>query len=53
VAHSIRVLDIKPALAAYQVGLCTLKKSLGNPLVRAVWDSWHPSDSQTGNHSVE
>ncbi len=38
-AGSIQVLDVRPELEPYQVGLCTLKKNLGNPLVRAVWES--------------
>lgn len=37
VAENIRVLEVKPELDPYNVGLCTLKKSLGNPLVAAFW----------------
>lgn len=36
---SIRVLEVSPVLEPYVVGLCALKKSLRNPLVRAVWES--------------
>lgn len=39
VAATIQVLTIDPPLEPYQVGLCALKKSLANPLVRAVWNS--------------
>jgi len=34
---TVRVLDVKPALAPYEVGLVTQQRSLSNPLVRAVW----------------
>jgi len=37
-ADRIRVLDVKPSLEAYNVGLFTLKRSLGNPLVSAFWE---------------
>lgn len=37
VADNISVLDVKPELEPYNVGLCTLKKSLVNPLVAAFW----------------
>jgi len=33
----IKILDVKPELAPYDVGLFTLKKSLKNPLVNAFW----------------
>ena len=36
-ADRIRVLNIKPALEPYNVGLFTLKRSLSNPLVSAFW----------------
>lgn len=36
-AERIRILDVKPELAPYDVGLFTLKKSLQNPLVKALW----------------
>ncbi|WP_106373705.1 HTH-type transcriptional activator IlvY [Vreelandella songnenensis] len=34
---SIRVLDVQPELAPYDIGLFTLKKNLKNPLVEAFW----------------
>lgn len=37
VARNILVLDIKPELEPYNVGLCALKKNLNNPLVAAFW----------------
>ena len=37
VARNILVLDIKPQLEPYNVGLCALKKSLNDPLVAAFW----------------
>ena len=33
----VRVLNVKPQLEPYDVGLFTLKKSLKNPMVRAFW----------------
>ncbi|UYM17824.1 HTH-type transcriptional activator IlvY [Endozoicomonas euniceicola] len=33
----VQVIDVKPWLPAYDVGLCVLKKKLRNPLVRAFW----------------
>lgn len=36
-AERIRILDVKPELAPYDVGLFTLKKSLQNPLINAFW----------------
>lgn len=33
----VKVLDVKPELEPYNVGLFTLKKSLKNPLVNAFW----------------
>ncbi len=38
----VRVLDVAPALAAYDLGLVTLKRHLNNPLVRAFWTLAHP-----------
>ncbi len=34
----VQVLPVKPVLQAYNVGLCTLKRNLVNPLVSAFWD---------------
>ena len=36
-AARVRVLDVAPALAPYEVGLVTLKRHLGDPLVAALW----------------
>jgi LysR family positive regulator for ilvC len=36
-ADTVRVLDIKPALEAYEVGLFTLEKKLASPLINALW----------------
>lgn len=36
-ADRIQVLEVKPELEAYSVGLCTLKRNLVNPLVNAFW----------------
>ena len=36
-AERIRILPVQPELAAYNVGLFALKKSLQNPLVAAFW----------------
>jgi len=36
-ASSVRVLDVEPALAPYDLGLFTLERNLRNPLVNAFW----------------
>lgn len=36
-ADRIRVLDVKPALEPYNVGIFALKRNLANPLVSAFW----------------
>ena len=36
-AARVRILDVAPALADYDLGLFTLKRHLKNPLVRAFW----------------
>ena len=36
-ATSVRVLDVEPALAPYDLGLFTLERHLKNPLVNAFW----------------
>ena len=36
-ADTVRVLDVKPGLEAYEVGLFTLEKKLASPLINAFW----------------
>ena len=36
-AERVRVLDVEPALAPYDLGLFTLQRHLKNPLVKAFW----------------
>jgi LysR family positive regulator for ilvC len=36
-ADRVRILPDQPALEAYDVGLCTLKKRLKSPLIKAFW----------------
>ena len=36
-ADTIRILDIRPELEAYEVGLFTQEKKLRSPLVSALW----------------
>jgi len=36
-AERVRILDVSPALDAYDLGLFTLKRHLNNPLVQAFW----------------
>jgi len=36
-AHRVRVLDVRPELAPYEVGLFALEKRLANPLISAFW----------------
>ncbi len=38
-AGEVAVLDVRPALAAYEVGLFTLEKKLRSPLIGAFWAS--------------
>lgn len=40
-ANKIDILDIQPELDAFDVGLFTLKKSLSNPIVNALWQQIH------------
>jgi LysR family positive regulator for ilvC len=40
----IRVLDVRPPLAPYRVGLCLHKRRLASPVVRAFWDIVGDSD---------
>lgn len=37
-AGRVRLLDVQPRLAPYDVGLCVTDKKLRNPLIRALWD---------------
>ncbi|WP_028299665.1 HTH-type transcriptional activator IlvY [Oceanospirillum beijerinckii] len=36
-ADRVKVLSVTPTLAAYDVGVCVLKKKLKNPLIEAFW----------------
>ncbi|AMO54811.1 transcriptional regulator [Endozoicomonas montiporae] len=36
-SDKVQVIDVKPWLPAYDVGLCVLEKKLKNPLIRAFW----------------
>ena len=36
-ADTVQVLDVQPGLAAYEVGLFTLEKKLGSPIINAIW----------------
>jgi len=36
--RNVQVLDIKPELMPYSVGICVQKKRMANPTVRAFWD---------------
>ncbi len=36
--RNVQVLNIKPELMPYSVGICVQKKRLANPVVRAFWD---------------
>jgi len=38
----VRILEVAPALEAYDLGLVTLKRHLKNPLVSAFWDQVDP-----------
>jgi len=36
-AHTVAVLDVRPELAPYEVGLLALEKRLASPLIKAFW----------------
>jgi LysR family positive regulator for ilvC len=40
-ADTVRVLDVKPELAPYEVGLFALEKRLHSPLISAFWSQLH------------
>lgn len=37
-SDKVKILNITPWLAAYDVGLCVLDKKLKSPLIRAFWE---------------
>jgi LysR family positive regulator for ilvC len=39
----VRTLDVDPPLDQFRVGVCTQKRRIGSPLVRAFWDSLGPA----------
>lgn len=41
------VLDVEPKLQVFQVGVCTEKKKLKSPVVKALWDSISQSSTRT------
>lgn len=41
---TIRILDVRPALAPFIVGLCAAEARLENPLVKAFWDTARSSN---------
>jgi len=45
-AERVRVLDVKPALAPYDLGLFTLQRHLKNPLVNAFWSLLDTEEAQ-------
>ena len=36
-AQTVQVINVQPALEAYEVGLFTLEKKLSSPLINAFW----------------
>ena len=40
----VRILNVKPALKPFNVGLVTLKRSLKNPLIKAFWELNRPTE---------
>jgi LysR family positive regulator for ilvC len=40
----VRPIDVEPAIGEFQVGLCTPRRKLTSPLVRALWDSTEARD---------
>lgn len=39
----IRIIDVKPRLKPYEVGLCVHKRRMASPIVRAFWDCAAPA----------
>ena len=37
-ADKVRILEVEPRLKAYEVGLFTMEKKLGSPIIKAFWD---------------
>jgi LysR family positive regulator for ilvC len=37
--RNVQVLDIKPELMRYSVGICVQKKRMANPMVKAFWEN--------------
>lgn len=48
-ADTVQVIDLKPALEAYEVGLFALNKKLGNPLIRAFWSQQKTGSKKMGS----
>ena len=44
-AQRVRVSARQPPLAAYEVGVCALKKRLKSPLINALWEQIHLADA--------
>jgi len=41
-SDKVQVLDVKPGLKAFEVGLFTLEKKLGSPIINALWSQLRP-----------
>lgn len=37
----IEILEVQPELEPFSIGLCALRRKLGNPLIKAFWDLCH------------
>jgi LysR family transcriptional regulator, positive regulator for ilvC len=42
-AREVRVLDFRPALPEYQIGLCAQRRRLALPAIRALWETSEPA----------
>lgn len=47
----IEILRVLPELEPFSIGLCTLKRKLGNPLIKAFWDLSHEHIAQSSDVS--
>ena len=47
----VRAIDVEPELGEFRVGVCTQRRKLKSPLVRAFWDAIAAAGSKEGNRT--
>jgi LysR family positive regulator for ilvC len=43
----VRALEVEPAIGEFRVGVCTQRRKLQSPIVRAFWDALHEDAKST------